>query len=343
IDQQINGGLGCLFNQSTISEIYRLLEKLPSYGITSILPTVITAPHMDMITAVNTLEEVIHLGKTTQCRVLGIHLEGPFLNPKFRGAHPEADILPKALVELQDLISPNLKIMTLAPEMDPHGDMIRLLIDRGVHVNLGHSGATFLEAKQAFRLGAKGVTHLYNAMTPFHHREPGLIGAALNDDGVSVEVICDGFHVHPEAIRTAVRCKKPENIILVSDAQSLAGLEDGASVIFGNQPVTNLKGRAVNTEGHLAGSTVFLNECVKNLIKWKILPLGHAFQTVTQNPAKFIGMGDHLGRLSPGCVADMVLWHPETLDPMATWIDGELVFSKISHLPTQPHPAIEAY
>lgn len=336
IDQHFHGGFGCHFNNSSIGEINRLMEKLPSFGITGSVPTVMTAPIIDMLTAVNTLEEVVHHSKPTQCRVLGIHLEGPFLNPDYRGAHPPGELLPKSLTDLQDLISPNLRLVTLAPELDPQGEMIRLLVERGVRVSAGHSGATFAQMKQAVRRGVRCVTHLFNAMCPFHHREPGVIGAALNDDMLYVELIGDGFHIHPEALRMATLAKDPEKLILISDCLSLAGMGEGESVMFGNQPVTNRQGRAINAEGHLAGGTLFLNDCFKNLLKWKILSVGGAVHMASANPATFLGFGQELGKLEPNYLADLVLWDRKTMEVQATWIDGNLVYSRL------PHPHVVA-
>lgn len=330
IDQHFHGGFGTEFNQGNISEINHLMERLPAFGVTASVPTVMTAPTMDMLTAVNTVEEVIHLAKPDQCRVLGIHLEGPFLNPDYRGAHPAADLQSQSIDELQMLISPNLRIMTLAPELDPQGEMIRYLSERGVNVSAGHSGATFDQMQKAVDQGVRCVTHLFNAMCPFHHREPGVVGATLNEDRLYAEVIADGVHLHPETVRTIVRAKNPERLILISDCLALAGMGEGESVTFGNQQVTNRQGKAINAEGHLAGSTVFLNECFKNLVKWKILPIQKAILLASTNPARFLGVDNQLGKLEPGYLADMVLWDARTLEVKATWIGGELVYSHTS-------------
>jgi N-acetylglucosamine-6-phosphate deacetylase len=329
IDQHFHGGFGCNFNNASIGELQHLMGQLPAYGITGAVPTVMTAPQMDMLTAVNALEAVIHLSKPGQTRVLGIHLEGPFLNPDYRGAHPKEELLLPTVEEMQALISPNLRMMTLAPELDPHGDVIRYLTERGVAVSAGHSGATLAQIQSAIRRGVRGITHLFNAMCPFHHREPGILGAALNHDELTVEIIGDGIHVHPEAIRMALRAKRLENVILISDCLSLTGLPDGQSFTFGNQLVTNRQGRAINAEGHLAGGTQFLNECFRNLVRWKLLPPGEAITLASTNPAQFLGFGHELGRLEPGFLADMVLWDIKTLTPQATWIDGALVYSRL--------------
>lgn len=332
IDQHFHGGFGFEFNQSSIAEVHRLLEQLPAYGVTAAIPTVMTAPTIDMLTAINTLEEVIHLEKTGICRLLGIHLEGPFLNPDYRGAHPASDLLmcdaPGAMEEMQTMFSPNLRLVTLAPELDPKGEMIRALRERGIAVSAGHSGATHAQTGLAIEQGVRCITHIFNAMAPLHHREPGIIGAGLNDDRVYTELIADGVHLHPETLRTVARLKEAEKLILISDCLALAGMREGQSVLFGNQVVTNRQGRAINEEGHLAGSTVFLNECFKNMVRWDILPVGLAAMAASTNPARHLGIDDQVGQLEPGMLADMVLWRAETLEVQATWIGGELVYSQ---------------
>jgi N-acetylglucosamine-6-phosphate deacetylase len=328
IEQHFHGGFGCHFNQATIAEIHHLLANLPAFGVTSTLPTVMTAPQMDMLTAVTTLEEVIHLGRPKQSRILGLHLEGPFLNPDYRGAHPLEDLLPPTVDAMRSLMSPNLKLVTLAPEMDPKGEVIQFLRERGIIVSAGHSGATLQQMEWAIRRGVTGVTHLFNAMCPFHHREPGLVGAALNRDELIAEIIGDGFHVSPEAIRMALRAKSFENMILISDCLPLSGLPENTTIEFGKQPITNRQGRAVNPDGNLAGGTLFLNECFKNMVRWGLLPPHEAVQMASSVSADFLGVGHELGRIETGYLADLVLWDLKALTVQSTWIDGELVYQR---------------
>lgn len=337
IDQHLHGGFGCDFNTADIVEIHRLMKHLPQHGVTGIVPTIMTAPQMDMLTAVNTIEEVIHIDQSGLCKVFGIHLEGPLLNPVYRGAHPSGDIKKPSsewvtshsiLEELKALISPNVKLVTLAPEMDLQLAYTRFLKQQGVSISAGHSNATIAEMEMALEAGLDGITHLFNAMRPFHHREPGLIAAAFNYDQLYVELIADGVHVHPEAVRMAIRAKAADHLVIISDCLALAGLSEGASFHFGQQMVRNSQGRAINEEGNIAGSTVFVSQGLQNIVRWEILPFAQAVQLVTANPADHLRIGHQYGRILPGYQADLVLWDKETLEIKATLLDGQVVYQK---------------
>lgn len=327
IELHFNGALGCNLGQATIGEVQALLGKLPAYGITSVLFTLITAPLTDTLAAIHTLEEVIHYKTADRCRPLGLHLEGPFINPNFRGTHPVQDIRPVDLDELNVLLSPKLKMVTLAPEVDSTGQAIRFLTERGVRVSLGHTNASLEQVEAAIEQGATSVTHIFNAMRPFHHRTPGILGAALCDDRLYVQVIGDGVHLHPEAIRLVLKTKRPGSILLTSDASPLAGMEEGAEGDFFKQHVVIRERQAINQEGHLAGSSQLVSECAKNLVRWHLTDFAQAVQFVTQNPAAYLGL-DELGCIEPGCLADVVLWNKQTLEVEATFINGQVVYKK---------------
>lgn len=327
IELHFNGAFGCNLNQTNIAEVQDLLKKLPAHGVTSALFTVITAPLTDMLSAIHTLDEAIHHKTAGSCRPLGLHLEGPFLNPSFRGTHPPADILPLGMDELKLLMSPNLKLMTLAPELDEDGRHLRYLSDQGVRPSLGHSNATLAEARQAVDNGANSVTHIYNAMRPFHHREPGLIGAALCEDRLFVQIIGDGAHVHPEAVRMVLRAKRPVHVLLTSDASPAVGMSEGTQVKFCGQEVTIRDGKAINQEGGLAGSTQLIGDCVRNLVRWNLLNFADAVQLATMNIAGFLNHPE-LGRIEAGGLADLVLWDKQDLSVQATFINGQQVYRR---------------
>lgn len=329
IELHFNGALGCNLNQTTITEVQSLLQRLPAFGITSVLFTVITGPLTDMLSAIHTLEEVIHHKVPYHCRPLGIHLEGPFINPAFRGTHPASEVRPLNPQDLTVLLSPQTKMMTLAPEFDPDGHMIGHLTRQGIRVSIGHSNATHNQFRQALRKGANSVTHLYNAMRPLHHREPGIIASSLCEDDVFVQFIGDGAHVHPEAIRLILRTKPRDKILLTSDASPLAGLGDGSKGSFSLQTVTVQGNQVINQEGGLAGSGKLVHDCMKNMVKWQLCDLGTALQFASLNPALFLNE-DHLGRLEPGCLADLVLWNKQTLEVETTFINGQPVYQRNS-------------
>ncbi len=327
VELHFNGALGCNLNQTTISEVQSLLQKLPAFGITSAILTVITGPLTDMISAIHTLEEVIHHKNPYQCRPLGIHLEGPFINPNFKGTHPSMEVRPLNGDDLDLLISPQTKMITLAPEFDPTGEIIGNLIKRGVLVSIGHSNANHNQVMQAFRFGANSITHLYNAMRPLHHREPGIIAASLCEDDIFVQFIGDGAHVHPEAIRLLLKTKPQNRVLLTSDASPLAGLNEGSKGSFSLQTVTLKGNQVLNQEGGLAGSGKLVNDCMKNLVKWQLADFGKAVQYASYNPALFLNE-DAIGRLEVGCLADLVLWNKQTLEVETTFINGHPVYQR---------------
>lgn len=325
IELHFNGALGCNLNHTSIEAVQRLLQSLPSFGVTSVLFTVITGALTEMLSAIHTLEEAIHHQGPYQCRPLGIHLEGPFINPKFRGTHPKQEIRPLNLEELNLLLSPMTKMITMAPELDPNGEAIAMLCQRDIIVSIGHSNATLSQTVQAMRQGASSITHLYNAMRSFHHREPGIIGPALMEKDLYTQFIADGAHIHPEAIKLLIHSKPLDRLLLTSDASPLAGLEDGSHGEFSHQTVT-LKGHQVlNQEGGLAGSSKLVPDCLRNLVRWQLADFPTAIQYATSNAAAFL-KEQSLGRLEPDYLADLVLWNKQTLEVEATFINGRPVY-----------------
>jgi N-acetylglucosamine-6-phosphate deacetylase len=326
IDIQLNGALGCDFNNATIPQIQSTLSQLPRFGLTSIVPTLITAPLMDMVSSANTLEEVIHISKSNYVRLLGLHLEGPFLNPSRRGTHPQRSMLKPSAETLQLLLSPNVRLMTLSPEVDPDGDLLRYLQQRGVVSLAGHTEANVNQLHRAVEAGLAGVTHLMNAMGGLHHRQPGTATFALTNDELVATFIADGVHIHPEMLRLILRAKGLERLVLVSDAMSLAGLPDGQKTTFAELSVQRQGEMAVNQEGQLAGSVQMLPQMVANLVRWQLCSFEQAITLASTNPARLLGMEKDLGHISQGAKADLVLWDKATLSPIATWIDGQLVW-----------------
>jgi N-acetylglucosamine-6-phosphate deacetylase len=326
IDLQINGGLGCDFNTSSIPVIQQFLAALPRFGVTGILPTLITAPHMDMVTATNTFEELLHLNRYSHAKVLGLHLEGPFLNTAKRGAHPANAITPPDMEMLQLLLSPQVKMMTLAPECDTEFLALDYLRQQGIITFAGHTKATADQLKQAMVHGLSGVTHLFNAMDGFTHRETGTALHSLNIKTLKASFIADGYHVHPDMLRLALETKGIRNMLLVSDAMNLAGLGDGAKGFFGNQSIQVEAGRAINQEGNLAGSTQFMDSMVRNLLNWNLASVEACFEMGATNPAKLLGLENSIGAIAAGYQADMVLWHRPTMQVLATWVAGQLLW-----------------
>ncbi len=332
MDLHFNGALGCNFNDCTIQDIQQLLQTLPLYGVTSIVSSTITNDLEDMIRAIHVQEEAIHHKHPFSTRLLGLHLEGPFINAEKRGSHPEASVRQASLDELKLLLSPNIKWVTLAPEMDPEGILISHLVEQGIRVSAGHSNATYAEMTQGIDRGISSITHVFNAMRSFHHRDPGIAGAAFTHNDLFVQIIGDGDHVHPPGVHMVSRGVRPESVILVSDAYPMAGLDEGAESEFGHQKVTLTNGRAQNEEGRLVGGHELLDNCVRNLLSWNVCSFERAIRYASANVSHFLGEEDRLGHIRQGYTADLVMWNKDTYAVEATWINGEQIYNKANYM-----------
>jgi N-acetylglucosamine-6-phosphate deacetylase len=299
VDLQVNGFGGVDFLDSDAAGYRRAGEALLETGVTAYLPTFITTPTDQLLAAI---DEVPLDGIAP--RILGIHLEGPFLAPGRLGTHPplaRRDPDPALLEQL--LGSGRIRLMTLAPELEGADDLIDLLLRRGVTVSCGHTDATAEEAGAAFDRGVRTVTHLFNAMRPLRHRDPGIAGAALARDDVVVQIILDGVHLAPETARLIWRAAAGR-VALVTDAVSGAGVQDG-SYSLGGFEVKIRDGVARGPDGQLAGSVLTMIEAVRNLHELGV-PLGDALAAASTVPAGVLGLPD-VGRLAPGSVADVVV------------------------------------
>jgi N-acetylglucosamine-6-phosphate deacetylase len=298
IDLQVNGFGGVDFLDSDAAGYRRAGEALLETGVTAYLPTFITTPEEQLLAAV---DEVPVDGAP---RILGIHLEGPFLAPGRLGTHPplaRRDPDPSLLERL--LASGRIRLMTLAPELEGADDLIDLLLRRGVTVSCGHTDATADEANAAFDRGVCTVTHLFNAMRPLRHRDPGIAGAALARDDVVVQIILDGVHLAAETAHLVWRAAAGR-VALVTDAVSGAGVQDG-SYSLGGFEVKIRDGVARGPDGQLAGSVLTMIEAVRNLHALGV-PLGEALAAASTVPAGVLGLPE-LGRLAPGAAADVVV------------------------------------
>lgn len=304
VDVHIHGAVGQDFCDSNPEGLTQIASYLHGKGITSFCPTSMTLPADELkkifqsILAVPTGQD--------HARILGIHMEGPFISPEKKGAQKASHIhAPDAALfgELNKACGGRIRLITIAPEQPGSLEFIRELHDT-VSISLGHSPADYDTALRAFEAGANHATHLFNAMAPLHHRDPGIIGAAADSPHVMVEVICDGIHVHPSVIRTIFRIFGPDRVILISDAMRATGMEDGVYEL-GGQEVRKCGSRATLSDGTLAGSVTNLFEGLKNAVHFGI-PLESAIKAVSCNPAKSIGEV-RTGVLSPGREADILL------------------------------------
>ncbi len=326
IDLHIHGGCGRDVMEGTRTAIQTVSRFLASKGTTSYLATTVTASPIATIQALENLGKIIQ-EDTGGAKVLGVHLEGPFISQEKRGVHPPEHIRPpstRIFDELVKMSGSQIKLVTLAPETPGGLEFIRHIRSKGILVSLGHSNATAKVAKEAIEAGATNATHTFNAMRDFNHREPGILGTVLTDSRVWAELIADGIHVDPTAIRMLVRCKGSRSVLLVTDAITAAGMPDG-DYKLGSLSIKVSNGVCRSPEGSLAGSTLSLDRALQNMIRWTGLPLDEAIYMVTRNPAESIGVSTFKGSIAPGFDADLVLLNQD-LSVHATLCEGKWVY-----------------
>lgn len=304
VDIHSHGAAGEDFSDGNPEGLKKILRYERSCGITSYCPTSMTFPK-------ERLRQIFASIKGAQteegAKVVGINMEGPFLDPAKKGAHVEKWIAAPDVAFVRELnqdVDGLVRLVTLAPNMDGAEEFIKEMHEE-VCISLGHTAADYDCASRAMKLGAHHVTHLYNAMQPFGHRAPGLIGAAMDDPECMVEMICDGYHIHPSAIRAAFRMFGPERVILISDSMRAAGMENGTYEL-GGQEVTVKDRKAVLKDGTLAGSATNLYGCMCKAVEFGI-PLEQAIMAATANPARSIGIFDRVGSIRIGKQADLLL------------------------------------
>jgi len=315
VDLQINGALGLAFPDLSLQDTDQLVaicQFLWQQGVDGFLPTIVTTSVENIQRSLATIAAFMAQqppsGTAGQAQVLGVHLEGPFLNREKRGAHPAEFLLPLTLENVQQVLgkfAPVVKVITLAPELDDTGEVIPALRSLGITVSLGHSLATAAQAQQAFQQGASMVTHAFNAMPGLHHREPGLLGAALTTDGVYCGLIADGQHIAPIMVELLLRAGRGERgLFLVSDALSPLGLPDGVYPWDARQ-IEVQQGTARLPCGTLSGTTLPLLVGVQNLVRWGICNAATAISLATVAPRRAIGLPEHL----LGQPAHLLRWH----------------------------------
>jgi N-acetylglucosamine-6-phosphate deacetylase len=325
VDVHVHGAAGAEFLDADAGQRAAILRTHARGGTTALLATTVTASRERLRSAVDALAAAEPVADGAA--VLGIHLEGPYLCDRHRGAQDPEHLRAPDLDELDALLGAGpVRLVTLAPELPGALAAIERLAGAGVVASVGHTDATYAQAMAAFDAGATHATHLFNGMRAFHHREPGVIGAALERDDVTCELICDGLHVDPAAIRLVHRVKGAGRSVLVTDAMSAAGLGDGDYRI-GALPVRVRDGRAeLPDSGTLAGSTLTMGAAVRNAVRLAGLALEDALRMASATPARVLGLEASKGALAPGLDADLVVLDDD-LAVTATmvggaWIDG---------------------
>jgi N-acetylglucosamine-6-phosphate deacetylase len=308
IDLQFNGGFGHDFTDDP-SSIWEVAAALPRYGVTAFLPTVITSP-LETIAAA---QQVVNGGRPsgfTGAEPVGLHIEGPFLNPQKKGAHnPRHLRTPDAAAVAGWSPATGVRLVTLAPELPGALSLVALLSDRGVLMSAGHSMATFDQAKAGFDAGIRYGTHLFNAMPTLQHRDPGLPGALLTDARTTVGLIADGIHTHPAIVSLVWQALGPRRLNLVTDAMAALGVPAGTHRLADFDVIVDATSARL-ADGTLAGSILSLDQALRNLVAMAGCSLEDALQTMTTTAARAIGAEDR-GRLAPGAVADVVLLSPD--------------------------------
>lgn len=320
IDLQVNGGFGAPVGPDP-DALRTLAQRLPETGVTAYLPTLISSPAPTYDALFAAFEAALD---APGARALGVHLEGPFLSPARKGAHPLAAI-EAADPELFERLLANdrVRLMTLAPERAGGIERVRRLRGRGVVASLGHTDADVDEFGAGVDAGATMATHLFNAMSPFVHRAPGAAGAALTDPRVTAGLIADGVHVHPAGLRLALRAKGADGVALVTDMMAAAGMPHGTYEL-GSQQVTVDGSGARLADGTLAGAVLTLDEAVRNAVRWAGVGPADAIRMASEVPARGLDLAD-AGRLAPGLRADLACFDTN-LRVVASYVGGRRVF-----------------
>jgi N-acetylglucosamine-6-phosphate deacetylase len=319
IDSQVNGGGGVLFNDAPSVEVIREIGRAHRrFGTTGFLPTLISADLDVVARAISAVQAAITAGVPG---VLGIHIEGPFLNVARKGVHDSAKLreLDTSAVGLLTSLKGGKTLVTLAPEMTTP-EIISKLVTAGVVVSAGHTNATYAEIAKALQHGLTGFTHLFNAMSQLTGREPGVVGAALDDPNSWCGIIVDGEHTDPVVLRLALRAKRRDRFMLVTDAMPSVGTTARSFDLQGRKIMVS-GSVCVDEDGRLAGSNIDMAASVRNAISMLGLPLPEAVRMASRYPAEFLGIAHETGRIAPGYRANLIL-ADDRVNVLDTWIDG---------------------
>ena len=327
IDEHIHGAGGSDAMDGTLDALHTVAGTVKKEGTTSFLATTMTQSKENISNALKAVKEYMKVNPKDCARILGVHLEGPFISPKHVGAQPleyvaKPDV--KIFKEYNEISGNAIKIVTLAPEEDGAEELVKYLSDNGIVASVGHSGAKNADVQKAIEAGAKSVTHTYNAQSPLHHREIGVVGSALLYDELNSELIADTIHVSVPAIKLLVKCKPSDKLTLITDAMRAKGLGDGVSEL-GGQTVYVKDGEARLKDGTLAGSVLVMNRAVKNLVEKAGVPFEKAIDCATKNPAINLGVYDKLGSIKEGKTADFAVLDKD-FNVIMTIREGEIIY-----------------
>lgn len=329
IDEHIHGAGGADAMDGTVESLQTISEFLAREGTTGFLATTMTQSPENITNALKAVKKVREKGEYKGAEVLGVHLEGPFISPKHVGAQPlEYVATPDAeLFDKYNEASGNsIKIVTLAPEVEGGLGLVKHLSNIGVVASVGHTGGKYADVVNAVAAGATNVTHTYNAQTGLHHREAGVVGAAMLLDELNCEMICDTIHVSVPAIKLVIKNKPHDKYTLITDAMRAKGMPDGKSELGGQEVFVN-NGEARLADGTLAGSVLKMNVAVKNIVEKVGVPFTDAIDFATYNPAKNIGVLNERGTIEVGKRADLTVLNSD-FEVLYTLVNGKIVYKK---------------
>ena len=311
IDIHCHGAYGFDTNYAEPEGLRNWTKNIVSEGVTGFLATTVTEKKEVLLKAVANVNRVAAEGYEG-ARILGIHFEGPYLDMDYKGAQPPEAIVPPSVEEFreyQEASGNRIRIITLAPEHDPDFALTRYASQNGTVVSMGHTAADYATAMLAVANGASSITHTYNAMTPLKHRENGMVGIALRLHDLYSEIICDCNHSTPEALHIFFQAKDASKAIMISDSLMCKGFRPGETFMFGGHEIRIAEDGSAHLvkEGNLAGSTMKMNEGLKNLVEKALVPFDKALNACTLNPASLLGLDDHLGKICTGYDADIAV------------------------------------
>lgn len=329
IDEHIHGAMGSDAMDGTFKDLSTIAKALASEGTTGFLATTMTQSPENICHALNAVKEYREQNPEEGAEILGVHLEGPFIAKEHVGAQP-IEYVQKPLVETfkvyEEASGNNIKIVTLAPEVEGAEDLIKYLVSKHIVASVGHTGATYEDVKRAIAVGASNATHTYNAMKGVHHREVGTVGATFLFDELNAEIICDGIHVSAPAIQLLYKNKPHNKFTLITDAMRAKHMPDGMYEL-GGQPVIVKNNEARLENGTLAGSVLKMNLAVKNVMKFLNLPLEEVVKYATINPARNLHIDNEVGSIKVGKRANLVVVD-ENLNVIMTIRDGKVIYQK---------------
>ena len=322
IDIHIHGSGGFDTMDGDINALEKISKTIAAYGTTSFLPTTMTMEKSHIIKALDTIKKAMSTETKNGANILGVHLEGPFINPIFKGAQNSEYIIEPDYEFIKNYLD-IIKIITMAPEIKGSFDFMDLIKQNSSAVlSIGHSNATYEEAMEAIERGISHSTHIFNAMTPLHHRNPGVVGAVFNSE-ITCELIADNIHVHPELFRFLIKAVGENRICLITDSMRAGCMKDGCYDL-GGQSVIVKDGSARLSDGQLAGSVLTLNLAVKNFFESTDYPLNKIVNMVSINPAKVIGFENQKGSIEKGKDADIILFDKE-ISIKSVFIEGKKI------------------